>query len=174
MNEIQSVKPDSSRGYAAGRSKPFLWIQTMIVRARERVTHGRHDLTQACDELTELIIDEDPAYVRTVVAREIRKQLRLPEERWPVRERRMTAVADLRAAGLSVREIVSQLGLSVGTVHRDLQMWGEIHSKVAKLPFQIGVPERVPAPASTTGQQPEWNSEMEQPVAVVTPIRRSS
>jgi hypothetical protein len=174
VSAIQRPSDSQPRAYAAGRAKPFLWIQTMIARARERVTYEQRDLMEACDELTDLIITKDPAYVRTVVAREIRKQLRLPEDRWPVRDRRMTAVADLRAAGLSVRKIVDQLGLSVGTVHRDLKRWGEIHPKIAKLPFQNSVPTSPEAPASTTGQHPEWNGEMEHPVAAVTPIRRTS
>lgn len=163
-------KPD----YASYRRKPIKEIQRRVASMRGQISYGRRDLVQAADELTDVVLDKDPDWVRGVVARELRKALRLPEEQWPDRDKRMARVAEMRGAGLSIRAIAHRLGLSVGTVHRDLERRGEGPSKVTKLPFQKRRSTTSETPAATTTPDQPLNAGNGTPIAEITPLRRSS
>lgn len=46
-----------------------------------------------------------------------------PKPRWPDPAKRAEDVARMRGAGWTFRRIAADLGVSVGTVHRDLTLW---------------------------------------------------
>lgn len=112
---------------------------------------------------------------------------------WRNKDRRRARVAELRENGLSIRQIAEQIGVGVGTVHRDLARWADDHANVATLPQPQESPSggvwsardggvlledrssRVPSERS---KSPRQRGETEHPngtpAATVIQIRRSS
>lgn len=51
--------------------------------------------------------------------------MRTPKHRWSDPAKRTESVVRMREAGWSFRRIAADLGVSVGTVHRDLSLWAD-------------------------------------------------
>lgn len=162
------------RAYVTRRRQPLQHIQLLLERKRERVVHGLESELDVCADLTDKVLAEDLDWVRGVVAREIRRQLRLPEDRRSTAERRRVRVFALRERRLTIRQIAEQLGVSVGIVHRDLKQAADVRPKVAQLPFKKSVQNGAAEPASPKEAPAELNAESEQPLARVASFRRSS
>jgi DNA-binding CsgD family transcriptional regulator len=86
-----------------------------------------------------------------------RKRVRV----WRNKDKRMAAVARLRAEGLSLRQIADQLAIGRGTVARDLERW-QRQPNITLLPSQTAVPT---SPVRGALGQPD---------GTVTAIRRTS
>lgn len=82
-------------------------------------------------------------------------------------DRRMAAVARLRAQGLSLRQIAQQAAVGKSTVARDLARWDQEHPNVTPLVSQKPVPN---LPRGGDFGTPEWDSE---PTNVIELRRRA-
>lgn len=159
--------------YTTLRRKPIKAIQNRMAHAYDRVTLDRASEVDVCDELTDVALTQDIDWVRGVIAREILRRLRLPQDKRDTKDKRMTRAVRLREQGLTIRQIAEQLGASIGTVQSDLKRWGSVPPKVTKVAFKNSVQDAFGAAVSTQEPPAELNAESEQP-SNVTPIRRSS
>jgi hypothetical protein len=80
-------------------------------------------------------------------------------------DRRMARAVELRAEGLSVRQIGDRLNAGKSTIARDLARWDRAHPNVTPLVSQIPVPNSPPGGHFGT---PEWDSD-----STVVQFRRS-
>jgi DNA-directed RNA polymerase specialized sigma24 family protein len=157
--------------YTTLRRKPIKAIQNRMAHAYDRVALDKASEVDVCDELTDVALAQDTDWVRGVIAREILRQLRLPQDKRDTKDKRMTRAVRLREQGLTIRQIAEQLGASIGTVQSDLKRWGSVRPKVVA--FKNGVQDAHEAAASTQEPPTELNAESEQP-SNVTSIRRTS
>jgi IS30 family transposase len=65
--------------------------------------------------------------------------MRTPKRRWSDPAKRTEAVVRMREAGWPFRKIAADLGVSVGTVHRDLSLWAERQADLMVSAVQSGV-----------------------------------
>lgn len=83
------------------------------------------------------------------------------------KDRRMRRVVELRAEGLSLRQIADRLVISHQTVANDLARWEQLSASVTALPVKSSRQEVPPAGQKLT---PGFDAS----TASVVPIRRSS
>ena len=162
-----------ARAYTTLRRKPIKAIQNRMAHAYDRVALDRASEVDVCDELTDVALAQDMDWVRGVIAREILRQLRLPQDKRDAKDKRMTRAVRLREQGLTIRQIAEQLGASVGTVQSDLKRWGSVRPKVTKVAFRNSVQDARSAAASAQESPADLNAESEQS-SNVTSIRRTS
>lgn len=164
-----------AHAYTTRRREPIKAIRNRMAHAYDRVIFDGASEIDACDELTDIALAQDPEWVRGVIAREIRRQLRLPQDKRDTKDKRMARAVRLREQGLTIRQIAEQLEASVGTVQHDLKQWGSgVRPKVTKVAFKNSVQNARADNPSTQEAPPEMNAGSEHPDADVVPIRRSS
>jgi IS30 family transposase len=160
--------------YLINRRKPLKTIWTDLMRINDSTREGQADEVAAFDRLTDRAIAEDMDWVRGVVARELRRQARRAEDLPAAEDQRMSRAAALRERGLTVRAIAEHLEVSVGTVHSDLKRWGKPAAVVTEVAFRKNVQSSTSDLEDGQDATEALNAEVEQPTAIVTPLRRSS
>lgn len=150
------------------------WFHDAVARERDRVAEDPQETENAARRLVERIL-RDETFATAIVTEYAERKLadkraRTTRPPWKDTAKRAAFVAQLDRDGMTVRAIAGYMGISVGTVHRDLTRWKAECATVATLPFKTGVHSVSATSAGADGM----NTGIEHDDATVTTLRREA
>ncbi len=149
------------------------WFNDALARHRAQAVEDNHADGDAIRDLTVRILG-DEEFTREIVTEYAARRLGTKRDHakrspWKDPAKRMAYIAQLHREGMKIRQIAGYVGVSVGTVHADLQRWEAECSTVSALPFKNPVHHASP----TSSDAHVLNAGTEQ-TATVTALRRQA